>query len=349
MSGAEHTAVIFGLSGTTLTEDEKSLFQACRPWGYILFSRNISNADQLLSLTDTLRSISGNPHLPILIDQEGGRVARLKPPLALQHPPAALYGKLYDIDKNAACEAARLGGQLIGSELKRYGITVDCLPCLDLGLAQTSEVIGDRSYGNTPDKVAALGRAAADGLMQAGVLPVIKHLPGHGRGQVDSHLALPVVDIPEALLQETDFESFRLCADLPLGMTGHLLFSALDAVNVSTHSAHVVSNIIRAYIGFDGMLMSDDISMQALSGTLQERALKSLAAGCDVVLHCNGDFNEMRFLADYLGPVGGESLRRARDIEMLLRSLHPDINFEVCKQDWGEIMSKHFPEAVDAL
>ncbi|MGC6472026.1 MAG: beta-N-acetylhexosaminidase [Parvibaculales bacterium] len=349
MSDAPRQAVIYGLSGPELTAEETRLFKDSAPWGYILFSRNISDPEQLMGLTEALRDVSGNPHVPILIDQEGGRVARLKPPLALRHPPAALYGQLYEHDPEAAKRAAHLGAQMIGQELRYFGVTVDCLPCLDLGLPETSEVIGDRAYGDSPDKVAALGRAAAEGLMEAGVLPVIKHLPGHGRGQVDSHLELPVVETSAQLLSQTDFACFTSCADLPLGMTGHLLFSEFDEDNVSTQSPRIISEVIRSHIGFDGLLMSDDISMQALSGSLEQRALKSLAAGCDLVLHCNGDFSEMTALAECLPDLDKPAQRRAERVDRLLAAQPRAIDISKTREDWGEIVAKHFPEASDAL
>ena len=349
MSSHAQRAVIFGLAGPELSSAEKKLFQQCPPWGFILFARNISNARQLCELTDALKELTGNPHTPILIDQEGGRVARLKPPLAKTHPPAALYGKLYDIDPKLGMHAARLGGRLIASELKTFGFNIDCLPCLDLGLTQTSDVIGDRAYGKTAEKVAALGHAAAEGLMDIGVLPVIKHLPGHGRGQVDSHFELPIVDTSLSELEKTDFESFRLCSILPLGMTGHLKFTSIDEHNVSTFSQIIISQVIRGYINFNGLLMSDDISMQALSGNIQDRAINSLAAGCDLVLHCNGNMSEMNLLADHLPDLSSDAKQRAQRVENLLSTPVRDYDILKTQEDWGEIISKHFPEAADAL
>ena len=225
----------------------------------------------------------------MLVDQEGGRVQRLGPPHWPAYPPGARYGEIYDRDPTSGLAAARLAGHLIAADLKPLGIDVDCLPIADLPVAGGDPVIGDRAYGREPEKVAAIAGAVADGLEAGGVLPVLKHLPGHGRATADSHHKLPVVDADRATLESTDFAAFKPLAGLPLGMTAHVVFSAIDPVAPATTSVTIVRQVIRGLIGFQGLLMSDDVSMNALSGTIAERSRDALAAGCDVVLHCNGD------------------------------------------------------------
>jgi beta-N-acetylhexosaminidase len=247
---------------------------------------------------------------PVLVDQEGGRVQRLGPPHWPSYPPGAHYSAIYDRDPKAGLRAAWLGARLIAADLAEVGIDVDCLPLADVPVSEADPVIGNRAYGVTPDKVAAIAGAVADGLMAGGVLPVLKHLPGHGRATADSHLALPVVSTDRATLESTDFAAFRPLAKLPLGMTAHVVFTAIDPVAPATTSVTIVREVIRQGIGFDGLLMSDDISMKALSGTLTERARASLAAGCDVVLHCNGSFEERREVAEACPPLAGEAKRR---------------------------------------
>ena len=339
-------AIIYGLNGPRLTQEERAFFKQCNPWGFILFARNIDSAAQVADLTADLRALVDrsptSPHVPILIDQEGGRVARLTPPLVRAYPPAALYGALYDNDPERACQAATLGGYLIGCDLHALGITVNCMPCLDVAGAGMHEIIGDRAYGASPDKVAQLGRAAAKGLMQAGILPVMKHIPGHGRGQLDSHLALPKVTTKRAELEQTDFEAFRQCAYLPLAMTAHICFEALDKQAVATHSKHIIQTIIRESIGFTGLLISDDISMQALTGTLAERAQKALNAGCDVVLHCTGDMAEMQELAAVVPQLQGQSLARAAKIDELLAKCRPQ-KVANAENQWQKYLSGIFP------
>ncbi|MGC6475294.1 MAG: beta-N-acetylhexosaminidase [Parvibaculales bacterium] len=344
-----YQAAIYGLSGLELTKNEIAFFNDIQPFGYILFARNIDNASQLKDLTNQLRHISNNPETPILIDQEGGRVARLRPPLMQDHPPARLYGQIFDNNIEDGLRACFLGGQLIGHALSNFGINVNCLPCLDLSFEETSAVIGDRSYGSAAEKVAQLGMAAAQGLMEAGVLPVMKHLPGHGRGAVDSHLELPVVTAEIEELKKTDFEPFRLCQNLPLAMTGHLKFSQIDPEHTSTVSTKLIREIIREYIGFDGLLMSDDISMQALSGNITHRGLASLEAGCDIVLHCNGDFQEMSALGDKLPRLSEQSQKRLAQIIPLFSSHTPVKHVDKLESEWKEIISRHFPMPQDKV
>jgi beta-N-acetylhexosaminidase len=303
-------AFISGLSGTDITPDERSFFREAEPWGLILFKRNISDLRQVTDLTSSFRSIIGRD-APILVDQEGGRVQRLGPPHWLLYPPGQAYSSAYDRDVAAGLAVARLGGRLIAHDLRAVGIDVDCLPLADVPVAEADPVIGDRAYGTTPDKVAAIAGAIAAGLANGGVLPVLKHLPGHGRAAADSHASLPVVTADREILEQTDFAAFRPLAKLPLGMTAHVVFSAIDSTAPATTSATMVREVIRGFIGFQGLLMSDDVSMGALSGTLGERSRAAIAAGCDIVLHCNGKLDEMREVADASPRLAGLAAQRA--------------------------------------
>lgn len=303
-------AFICGISGLTLSGSEANFIQRTQPWGAILFARNIETPAQVRTLCQDLRSY-GPDNLAILIDQEGGRVQRLKPPLWPRYPAGEVIGSLYERDPEPGLRAAWLAGCLIGADLAALGIDVDCLPVADLRFAQTHSVIGDRAYGSTPSSVAALARSVSDGLMAVGVSPVVKHIPGHGRATADSHLALPTVETGLGELEKTDFAAFRALADLPMAMTAHIVFTALDATAPATQSPKVISDIIRGSIGFDGLLMTDDLSMHALSGDFAERAERSFAAGCDMVLHCNGDMSEMEAVASASPKLTGEALRRA--------------------------------------
>jgi beta-N-acetylhexosaminidase len=249
----------------------------------------------------------------VFVDQEGGRVQRLKPPLARLRRPAEAFGALYARDPQAAAEAVRLNHRLIAHELTDLGFDADCAPCLDLRLPVTHAVIGDRAFGHEPSQVAMLGRAALDGLLAGGVAPVIKHIPGHGRAAVDSHLDLPVVTTPLAVLEATDFQPFRSIADAPMAMTAHVVFTDIDPDACVTLSHRAISTVIRGLIGFDGLLMSDDLSMRALGGSFEERTRRSIEAGCDVVLHCNGDAAEMRAVAQAAPALHGRAAERATD------------------------------------
>ena len=304
-------AFITGVSGTALTDDERAFLRDQRPWGFILFKRNIDTPDQVIRLIEEMRSAVGQPEAPVLIDQEGGRVQRLQPPQWPAYPPGAVFSALYEIDRDAGLEAARLSSRLIAADLADLGITVDCLPFADVPVPGADSVIGNRAYGTTPDKVAAIARAVTDGLAQGGVLPVLKHIPGHGRATADSHFQLPTVDTPVAELAKTDFAAFAPLADLPMAMTAHVVFSALDPAQPATTSATIIEQVIRGAIGFRGLLMSDDVSMNALQGSIAERTRASLAAGCDVVLHCNGKLDEMRQVAGETPMLAGEALARA--------------------------------------
>jgi len=302
-------AAIFGCAGPRLLGEEAAFFREVRPWGFILFRRNIESPDQLRALTAALRETAGDGWTPVLVDQEGGRVQRLGPPHWPRYPPARAYSRLPAPERR---EMVRLGARLIAHDLRAVGIDVDCAPVLDTPEAGSHDIIGDRAFADTLDEVAALGRAFAEGLMAGAVLPVIKHLPGHGRARADSHEALPVVEAVHAALAARDFGPFRANADLPLAMTAHVVFAALDPTAPATTSKTVIGQVIRGEIGFDGLLITDDLSMKALSGDFASRATGALAAGCDVVLHCNGAMDEMRAVAVGARPLAGDAARRAQ-------------------------------------
>lgn len=304
------SAAIYGCAGAELTADERSFFREACPWGFMLFARNIMSPDQVLHLAAALREAAGHD-APILIDQEGGRVQRLRPPHWQSWPAGRRYGELYARDAEKGLHAARLGARLMAAELRSVGITVDCLPVLDVPVPGAHDVIGDRAYADEPEPVAALGLAAAEGLMAGGVLPVIKHIPGHGRAGADSHEKLPVVNASLDELEQTDFVPFRALRSMPLAMTAHVVYTALDPDNPATTSATVICDTIRGRIGFEGLLMSDDLSMKALRGGLAERTRAALAAGCDLVLHCNGDMAEMEAVEAEAALLTGESLARS--------------------------------------
>lgn len=311
---ANVSAAILGCAGTTLTAEEAAFFRDVKPWGFILFRRNIADPNQVRALTAALRETVGRPDAPILIDQEGGRVARLGAPHWKAYPPGRAYGELVANDPLVAREVTRLGARLIAHDLLDLGINVDCVPVLDVPDPQGHEIIGDRAYGDTPEQVATLGRAAAEGLLAGGVLPIIKHIPGHGRAMSDSHLELPVVKAKLAELDARDFAPFRVLSDMPMAMTAHVVYTAIDRNRPATTSKKAIKKIIRESIGFDGLLMSDDLSMKALSGDFKQRAKDSLAAGCDVILHCNGDMAEMKAVMSGVGKLSREAKRRVQAV-----------------------------------
>ncbi|MGH6665339.1 MAG: beta-N-acetylhexosaminidase, partial [Pseudolabrys sp.] len=281
-----------------------------QPWGLIIFKRNVKMPQQVSEFTESFRDAVGR-EAPILVDQEGGRVQRLGPPHWPLYPPGARLGALYDGEIARGLSVARLEGRLLAADLKALGIDVDCIPLADVAAAGADPVIGDRAYGSEPGKVAAIAKAIAQGLMAGGVLPVVKHLPGHGRAAADSHHKLPVVDTDQATLEATDFAAFKPLSRLPMGMTAHVVFSAIDPDAPATTSVTMVREVIRGFIGFGGLLMSDDVSMKALTGSIAERSRAAFAAGCDVVLHCNGDAKEMEAVASIAPELDGEAAARA--------------------------------------
>lgn len=301
--------VIFGVSGHSLTDDERAFFKEADPLGYILFKRNCGDRAQMKALTDSIRELTGRADVPILIDQEGGRVARMQAPEWPEFPAGASFNALYETAPISAIEAARANYHALALMLHEVGVNVDCAPLLDVVTPQVTQAIGDRAFGGEPMQVAALGRAAVEGLRRGGVVGVVKHMPGHGRAMVDSHLELPRVKADAAAL-EVDIEPFRSNNDAPMGMTCHVVFEAWDAERPATLSPTVISEIVRGSIGFDGLLMTDDIDMKALSGTAGEKATRALAAGCDVVLDCWARMDEMVEIAGMIGEATPECVTR---------------------------------------
>jgi beta-N-acetylhexosaminidase len=314
-------AVVLGCADENLRAEERRFFSEADPAGFILFRRNCASPDQVRRLVDALRDSVGRADAPVLIDQEGGRVARLRPPHWRTYPAAARIGALPD---PLAAEAARLGARLIADDLAPLGVTIDCLPVVDLPLPGADQVIGDRAYGRDCDRVAQLARAVCEGLIAGGVLPVFKHIPGHGRAKVDSHLSCPVIETGYDELRHSDFAPFRALAAMPWAMTAHIVYSAIDDVP-ATLSRKVIGEIIRGEIGFDGVLISDDLSMRALGGGIGERAERALAAGCDLVLHCNGRLEEMEEVAAASVTVTNEAAARLKRGEALR---HPPAEFD---------------------
>ncbi|HET7083308.1 MAG TPA: beta-N-acetylhexosaminidase [Rhizomicrobium sp.] len=302
---------IYGCAGLTLSAQEQDFFRQTRPWGFILFARNISDSGQVHALVDQLRGTVDDAKAPVLIDQEGGRVARLTPPHWRERPPAARFGQLYTDNAEAAREASYLNARLIAHDLANLGINVDCLPVLDVPVPGSHDIIGDRAFAHDPATVIALGRAQIEGLLDGGVLPVMKHIPGHGRAGADSHLARPRVSARKEELSASDFVTFRSLDQCPIAMTAHVVYESIDPQRPATTSPKVIRDVIRGEIGFDGLLMSDDLSMKALDGPLSVRASKAQFAGCDLVLHCNGDMEEMRSVASEVKPLEGTALKRS--------------------------------------
>ena len=300
-------AAIFGCAGTRLSPAEQAFFRDSDPAGFILFARNIETPDQVRGLVADMRACAGRPDAFVLIDQEGGRVARLKPPHWRAAPPQGIFAAL---DPATAYRAARLNARLLATELRDLGIDVDCLPLLDLRFPGAHDIIGDRSFGETVETVSRLGRLVCEGLLEGGVLPVIKHIPGHGRARADSHHELPRVETSRAELEQTDFAPFRDLADMPLAMTAHIVYADIDPDRPATTSPTMMNDIIRGFIGYDGLVMTDDLSMKALGGEFSTRTAESLEAGCDVVLHCNGDMGEMEQIAAAARPLDAAGFRR---------------------------------------
>lgn len=314
---------IYGCGGPTLSADERDFFRDVRPWGFILFGRNVQTPDQVRSLVRALRETVGDASAPVLIDQEGGRVARLKPPHWHARLPAARFGDLHTQNPEAAREATYLNARLIAHDLTGLGINVDCLPVLDVPVAGAHDIIGDRAFAHDPATVIDLGRAQIEGLIEGGVLPVMKHIPGHGRAGADSHLSLPRVDAEAEELSASDFVTFRSLDLCPIAMTAHVVYDSIDPQRPATTSPKVIRDVIRGEIGFDGLLLSDDLSMQALDGPLDVRARAALFAGCDLVLHCNGKMDEMKLVASETKILEGPSLKRAE--AALAHLIQPDV------------------------
>ena len=313
---SESKAVILGVGGLELTVEERALYRDVQPWGFILFGRNIGEAGQIADLVASLRdTVHGDRYAPVLIDQEGGRVQRIREPICPRYPSGSDLGALYRQDRDAGLRAAWLMSRLHAFDLLKFGIDVDCLPVLDVPVDGASDVIGSRAYGSQPAIVTEMGRAAAGGLKAGGVLPVMKHMPGHGRGMADSHHELPVVDAPREDLEAHDFAPFRAMRDELMAMSAHVVYTAIDPAAPATTSCKVIEEVIRGYIGFDGLLMSDDSSMNALRGTLAERARDIASNGCDIVLHCNGRIDEMVQVVEAARPLEGKARARARRVE----------------------------------
>ncbi|MGB6536839.1 MAG: beta-N-acetylhexosaminidase [Xanthobacteraceae bacterium] len=330
-------AFIAGFAGIALNDAERSFLREAQPWGGIVFARNVAGPQALRRLIDDFRTILGRA-APVLVDQEGGRVQRLKPPHWPQYPPAAAYGLLYGRDRARGLAAAELGARLIAADLADVGIDADCMPIADVPLPGADTVIGDRAFAAEPEAVAVLAAAFAQGLSDGGVLPVLKHIPGHGRASADSHHKLPVVTADRTLLEATDFVPFRALAGLPLAMTAHVVFSAIDPIAPATVSAAIVREVIRGSIGYRGLLMSDDLSMGALSGSLGDRTGAALAAGCDLVLHCNGNIDEMCAVAAAAPLLSGEGAQRAEAALARKRSAMP-IDLATKRMEFSALMS----------
>ena len=302
-------AFICGCAGTVLSSDERAFIRESQPWGLILFKRNVENVAQMRALTASFRDLVGRADAPVLIDQEGGRVQRMGPPVWRSYPSAASIGALPDRDRGLIL--AGIAARLIAHDLLEVGVNVDCTPVLDVAQPGMHAVIGTRSWSDDPARVAAFGRVVADALIAGGVAPVIKHIPGHGRTRVDSHLELPIVEAPRSALEATDFAPFIALRDLPMAMSAHLVYTAIDPERPATTSPIIVNSIIRGAIGFDGLLISDDLSMKALGGSFESRASALFAAGLDIALHCNGDLAESGAVASATPELSGQSLRRA--------------------------------------
>lgn len=331
-------AVIFGIEGVELTASERAFFKSVAPWGFILFQRNCVSRAQVKKLTEDLRALTGRDDLPVLIDEEGGRVQRLKPPEWRRRPAMRTFGKLFEIDRARGLEAARLNAQLIAEDLAELGINVDCVPSLDVPVQGGHDIIGDRAFGEDPVEVATLGRIVAETVLAAGVLPVIKHMPGHGRATLDTHEALPRVSTPHAELSRTDFAPFKALNDQALGMSAHVIFESIDPSLPATLSHKVISEIIRGEIGFQGLLMTDDLNMKALEGTVASRASRALNAGIDIILHCNGKLGEMEEIAKIVPKLAGKPKARADAAIQLLKRPRAQVKIVEVEQRLKELL-----------
>ena len=329
-------AIILGCAGEALTAAERDFFADADPLGFVLFGRNCRSRGQVRRLVFELCEAVGRSDAPILIDQEGGRVARLRPPEWRAYPAAAKIAALPD---PTAAEAARLAARLIAADLAELGVTVDCAPVLDLPTTDADPVIGDRAFSGEPGRVACVGAAFCDGLLAGGVLPVIKHIPGHGRARVDSHRACPVVEADHATLARSDFAPFKALAAMPWAMTAHIIYAAIDAMAPATFSRPVIDSVIRGEIGFEGVLLSDDISMGALGGGLDERAARALDAGCDLVLHCSGVLDEMTAIAAAVPPLSAPTQARIANGEAIRRRWNEDLERTAAEARLEELMA----------
>ena len=305
------SACILGCAGPTLSADERDFFRDLKPWGFILFRRNVETPNQVRALVDALRETVGRGDAFVMVDQEGGRVQRLGPPHWPKYPPGRAYGETSANDPLTRRELTRLGARLMAHDLRALGINADAVPVLDVPAPGAHDIIGDRAYGRDAETISVLGRAAAEGLLAGGVLPIIKHIPGHGRAGADSHEALPVVDEAYEVLDATDFRPFRTLSDMPLAMSAHVVYTAIDLKYPATLSKKVIGKVIRKDLGFGGLLMTDDLSMKALTGDFADRTAAALKAGCDVVLHCNGAMAEMQAVAKVVPRLKGQAKRRA--------------------------------------
>ncbi len=333
-------ALIFGCEGLELSEAEIRFFKENQPWGFIIFARNIENRGQVLDLTNQMRECAGRPDVPILIDEEGGRVQRLRPPHWCINPPARVLGQLYEQDRDAGRRAAWLHSRLIANDLREIGVNVDCLPVLDVPVAGAHDAIGDRAYSRDPEVVEKIGAAVIDGLLAGGVLPVIKHMPGHGRAFCDSHHDLPRVETSLEELSNTDFKPFAGLNNVGMAMTAHIIFEAIDKDRPATTSARLIEDIIRGHIGFDGLLMGDDVSMNALSGDYRERTRSIFGAGIDIVLHCNGEMDQMTEVAAVTPILSGKALERA---DAALMALGPanDEDADLLRGEMDELLAQN--------
>lgn len=331
-------AAILGCAGPTVSAEERRFFSEADPFGFILFARNIETPDQVRALTAALRDTVGRD-APILIDQEGGRVRRLRPPVWRDAPAMRPFGDLHARDPEAAVRALRLNTLLMAAELRGLGVDVDCAPVLDVPVAGAHDIIGDRALSLDPAVVAKLGRVVADAFMEGGVYPVVKHIPGHGRAMADSHYDLPVVDAPLEALRQRDFPPFVALADVPFAMTAHIVYTALDAARPATTSSAIIADVIRGELGFSGLLMTDDLSMKALTGRFEDRARASLDAGCDLLLHCNGDMAEMRAVMAGCRPLDAAGAERWERVQGLRAATPPDLDLAEAEADLARLLA----------
>lgn len=334
------TNIIFGLSGPRLTDAEIACLKDVQPWGFILFARNIETRDQVLALTNSLKDLLGRDSLPILIDQEGGRVSRMKAPEWRTPPAPPVLARLFKHDPATAVRAFYLNYRLIAHDLRAVGVTVNCVPMLDLPSPDAAEIVTERALGETPDQVIALGRATADGSRDGGVAPIIKHAPGHGRAVVDSHLSMPTISEDLETLKAWDFKPFAALRHELTLMTAHIVFDALDPVRPATISSTVIQKILRGEIGFDGLILSDDLNMQALSGSVADRTAACLAAGCDIALQCSGDLADMESAAKAVAPLAGEALRRTAAVEALIAGQPPDFDAGAARAELNDLLAR---------